>query len=81
VHDLSVGEIIATVMFALFAMAFGAWAKRLDKALDLLEKIQADMHTTAIRTERRLTRLEGVAEWWASGRQLPNNHLGDDVSE
>lgn len=60
-HGLGVGETIATVMAALFALAFAAWAKRLDKALDLLEKIQASMHRNAVRTERRLTTLEQVA--------------------
>lgn len=54
------GEIVATIMLALFAMAFALWAKRLDKALDLLEKIQADVHARALTTERRLTRLEAL---------------------
>jgi hypothetical protein len=55
------GEIVASVMLALFAMAFALWAKRLDKALDLLEKIQTDMHSHALTTERRLTRLEALS--------------------
>jgi C4-dicarboxylate-specific signal transduction histidine kinase len=67
-HALSIGEVIATVMAALFALAFAAWAKRLDKALDLLEKIQAEMHQNAIRVERRLARLE-----------MKNNVLHDET--
>jgi hypothetical protein len=47
-------------MAALFALAFAAWARRLDKALDLLEKIQEQMHIQAVRTERRITRLEST---------------------
>jgi C4-dicarboxylate-specific signal transduction histidine kinase len=58
---MSVGEVIAAIMAALFALAFAAWAKRLDKALDLLEKIQAAMNRQAIRIERRLTILEQIA--------------------
>jgi len=52
------GELVQVVVTSLFAIAFAAWAKRLDKALDLLEKIQASMFKQAIRTERRLVRLE-----------------------
>ena len=52
------GEIVQVVVTSLFAVAFAAWAKRLDKALDLLEKIQASMFKQAIQTERRLVRLE-----------------------
>lgn len=55
---LTVGEVIATIMAGLFALAFAAWARRLDKALDLLEKIQQEMHQNAIMVERRLARLE-----------------------
>ena len=68
-HGLSIGEAIATVMAALFALAFAAWAKRLDKALDLLEKIQLSMHQQALRTERRLTTLEQVAR--GCGNHIP----------
>lgn len=73
-HGLSVGEAIATVMAALFALSFAAWAKRLDKALDLLEKIQESMHKNALRTERRLTTLEQVA------RQC-GNHVIDHAED
>ena len=52
------GEIIMSVVVALFAVAFGAWAHRLDKALDLLERLQETMHRRAVLIERRLTRLE-----------------------
>lgn len=68
----SAGEVIATLMAALFALAFAAWARRLDKALDLLEKIQSEMHTQAIRTERRLSNLESIA------RQCGNHHVPED---
>jgi len=69
-HGLSIGETIATVMAALFALAFAAWAKRLDKALDLLERIQASMYEQAIRTERRLTILEQIAK--QCGNHIPD---------
>lgn len=59
---MSVGEIIGALMAGLFAIAFAAWARRLDKALDLLERIQKEMHDAAMVTERRLTRLEGIVE-------------------
>lgn len=52
------GELALTVIGALFTIAFGLWARRLDKALDLLEKIQKDTHDWALRTEHRLTTLE-----------------------
>ena len=52
------GEIILSIVAALFALAFGAWAHRLDKALDLLERLQETMHKRAVLIERRLTRLE-----------------------
>jgi AraC-like DNA-binding protein len=68
---MSPGEITATIMAGLFALAFAAWAKRLDKALDLLERIQQDMHRTAMQTERRLVRLEAAAEHCGY-----KNHLG-----
>lgn len=55
---MSPSEILQTVVVGLFAVAFGLWARRLDKALDLLEKIQVQMWRRAIRTERRLTHLE-----------------------
>jgi hypothetical protein len=71
-HGLSIGEVIATVLAALLAVAFAAWAKRLDKALDLLEKIQVQMHRQSIRTERRLTRLEQIAVACGNG-----HHLGE----
>jgi len=73
-HGLSVGEMIATIMAALFALAFAAWAKRLDKALDLLEKIQVSMHQQAIRTERRLTILEQIAR--QCGNHVPDHEDG-----
>lgn len=66
------GEVIAAIMAGLFALAFAAWARRLDKALDLLEHIQEQMHHVAIATEKRLTRLEEGARhhWdaWRSGK-------------
>ena len=66
------GEVIAAIMAGLFALAFAAWARRLDKALDLLERIQEQMHHVAIATEKRLTRLEEGARhhWdaWRSGK-------------
>ena len=52
------GEIVIAIVAGLFAVAFGAWAHRLDKALDLLEKLQESMHRRAVLIERRLTRLE-----------------------
>jgi len=55
---MSVGEIVLAITAGLFALAFGAWAKRLDKALDLLERLQEEMHKRAVLIERRLTRLE-----------------------
>lgn len=55
---MSIGEIVLAVTAGLFAIAFGAWAKRLDKALDLLERLQEEMHKRAVLIERRLTRLE-----------------------
>jgi len=52
------GEVIVSIVAGLFALAFGAWAHRLDKALDLLERLQETMHVRAVLIERRLTRLE-----------------------
>lgn len=60
---MSIGELISAILAGLFALAFAAWARRLDKALDLLERIQEQMHEAAIVTERRLTRLEGYLGW------------------
>jgi len=59
---LSIAEIVVSLLLLAFAAAFGMWAKRLDKALDLLEKIQEQGHKQAILTERRLVRLESAAE-------------------
>ncbi|CAK0777663.1 hypothetical protein CCP3SC15_580007 [Gammaproteobacteria bacterium] len=56
------GEIVLSLLAGLFALAFGLWARRLDKALDLLEKIQKDTHDWAIATEHRLTTLESFKE-------------------
>lgn len=55
---MTIGDIVDAIMMALFAIAFGLWARRLDKALDMLERLQQDMHERAIVIERRLTRLE-----------------------
>jgi hypothetical protein len=55
---MTAGEIVLSAISVLFTIAFGLWAKRLDKALDLLEQIQKDTHDWAIRTEHRLTALE-----------------------
>lgn len=55
---MSFAEIVVAVVVGLFAIAFGAWAHRLDRALDLLERLQESMHLRAILIERRLTRLE-----------------------
>lgn len=65
---MGVGEIVNAVMMALFAISFAAWAKRLDKALDMLERLQEDMHHRAIIIERRLTRLEAM-----TGRESNDN--------
>lgn len=68
---MTFGEIAATIMAGLFAVAFAAWAKRLDKALDLLEKIQEQMHKAAVVTESRLTRLEeGARNHWNAWRSM-----------
>lgn len=55
---ITMGDIALAIIGVLFSIAFGLWAKRLDKALDLLERIQQDMHQWAKDTEHRLTRLE-----------------------
>jgi len=68
------GEIVQVVVTSLFAIAFAAWAKRLDKALDLLEKIQASMFKQAIRTERRLVRLE-------SKNQIHHHEVDEEEAE
>lgn len=60
---MSPGEIVLATISALFAVAFGLWARRLDKALDLLERIQSDMHDWARKTEHRLTKLETMARF------------------
>ena len=65
---MPIGEIVLSILACLFAAAFGLWAKRLDKALDLLEKIQADTHHWAIATEHRLTTLETFKENCENGR-------------
>ena len=78
---LSVGEVIATVLAALLAVAFAAWARRLDKALDLLEKIQGSMHRQSIRTERRLTRLEQIAVACGNGNHLSGMDDDDEDEE
>ena len=57
---MGIGEIVDAVMMALFAIAFALWAKRLDKALDVLERLQEEMHRRSLIIERRLTRLEAV---------------------
>jgi len=57
---VTIGEIVMSCLAALFSIAFGLWARRLDKALDLLETIQIDMHEVAVRTEHRLTKLESL---------------------
>lgn len=54
-------EVLMLLVTSLFAVAFAAWAKRLDKALDLLEKLQVEMHKSALHIERRVTRLEAHA--------------------
>lgn len=51
-------DVILTLVGAGFTLAFGLWARRLDKALDLLEKLQKEWYKHTLATERRLTRLE-----------------------
>lgn len=73
------GQIVSVVMAGLFALAFAAWARRLDKALDLLEKIQEQMHKSALKIERRLSRLEVAAV--RHGWHHPENIQEDDDDE
>lgn len=58
---MNVPEILQTLVVSLFAIAFGLWAKRLDKVIDLLDRIQAALYKDNIKKERRLTRLEVMA--------------------
>ena len=73
--SLTYGEVAVTLVGILFSVAFAAWAKRLDKALDLLEKIQEQGHQQALITERRLVRLESHA---AFSDMLKSRNSDDD---
>lgn len=59
--SIGLADAMITIMAALFSLAFAAWARRLDKALDLLEKIQQSQHRNELSNERRLARLEQIA--------------------
>lgn len=51
-------EIILSILAGVFALAFGLWAKRLDKALDVLESLQDAWFKHALAMEKRVTRVE-----------------------
>lgn len=55
---MSIGEIVLAVFVGLFAVAFGLWARRLDKALDVLEELQTAWFKHALSMETRMTRVE-----------------------
>lgn len=55
---MGIGEIILSVLAGLFALAFGLWARRLDKALDVLEELQTAWFKHALAMEKRVTRVE-----------------------
>ena len=64
------GEVALSIIGLLLTGAFGLWAKRLDRALDLLEKIQQDTHKWALVVEHRLTYAEaklGINFWKENG--------------
>lgn len=56
------GEIILACISGLLVLTFGLWARRLDKALDLLESIQSSIHSWMVATEHRLTKLESFQD-------------------
>lgn len=73
---MSFGEIALSLIGGFLALAFGLWARRLDKALDLLEKIQEEMHRWARETEHRITKLEAAARYCGASRYEDDG--GDD---